>query len=139
HDELTRAHHAESRTYFVAKLGLNVVEVDRELLVALELLARDVCDDLFRRWLNDEVALVPILEAQKLWPVLVPATGFLPQLRGLNDRHQQLDGAGAIHFFTHHGFDLAQHPHAERQPGVDAAREPLDHARAQHQSVADEL
>ncbi len=47
HDEFTRTHYAEARAHLVAKLGLNVIQVDRQLLVAPELLARDVGDDLF--------------------------------------------------------------------------------------------
>lgn len=35
--------------------------------------------------------------------------------------------------------DPAQHPVAERQPGIDPRRLLLDHARAQHVAVADDL
>ncbi len=34
HDEFTRPHHAEARANLVAELGLNLVEIDRQLLVA---------------------------------------------------------------------------------------------------------
>jgi hypothetical protein len=62
HHELARAHHAEARAHFVAKLGLDVIEVERQLLVAAQLLARDVGDDFLGGRLHDEVALVPVLE-----------------------------------------------------------------------------
>jgi hypothetical protein len=38
HQEFARAHHAEARADLVAELGLDLVEVDRQLLVAGQLL-----------------------------------------------------------------------------------------------------
>ncbi len=120
HDELARAHHAEARPDLVAELGLDVIEIHRQLAIALDFLARDVGDDLLRGRLENEVALVPVLQAQQLRAVLVPASGLLPQLGGLHHRHQQFDRAGAIHLLAHDGLDLAQHAQAQRHPGVDA-------------------
>jgi hypothetical protein len=55
-----------------------------------------------------------VLHAQQFGAHLVPAAGFLPQFGRLHDRHQQLDGAGAVHFLAHDGFDLANHAQAHR-------------------------
>ncbi len=139
HDELARAHHAETRPHLVAEFRLDVVEIEWKLLVALDLLARDVGDDFLGCGLDDEVALMAVLQAQELRAVLVPAARLLPQLCRLDDRHQELDGSGCVHFLAHHRLDLAQNAQAERKPRVDAGCEPLDHARAQHQPVAGEL
>ena len=49
HDELSRAHHAKARPDFVAKLSLNLIEVDRQLLIAAQFSPSDVGDDLFVR------------------------------------------------------------------------------------------
>ncbi len=86
-----------------------------------------------------EVPLVAVLEAQQLRSVLLPAAGLLPQLRRLHRRHQHLQGAGAVHLLAHDALDLAQHPQPQRQPGVESGGELADHARAQHQLVADHL
>jgi hypothetical protein len=43
------AHDAEARPHLVAELGLDLVEVDRQLAVALELAPRDVGDHFFMR------------------------------------------------------------------------------------------
>src|SRR6185436_11016240 len=67
------------------------------------------------------------------------ASGLLPQLRGLDRRHKELDRSGAIHFLPHEGFDLANHPKPERHPRVDTACESPDQARTDHQLVAEEL
>ena len=74
------AHHAETRADLVAELGLDLVEVHRQLAVALQLAARDVGDDFLVRRPGDEIALVPVLDAQQLRAVLGPAAGFLPEL-----------------------------------------------------------
>ena len=139
HHELARAHHAEARADLVAELGLDLVEVDRQLAVALELAARDVGDDLLVGGPEHHVAVVAVLEPQQLRPELVPAPGLDPELRRLRDRHRDLEGAGPVHLLADHALDLAQHAQAHGQPGVEAAREAPDEAGAQHQPVAHDL
>ena len=139
HDEFARSHHPEARAHLVAELGLDMVEVHRQLPVALQILARDVGDHFLGRRLEDEIALMTVLQTQQLGPILVPASRFLPELGRLDDRHQELDSAGPIHFFAHDGFDLAQHAQSQRHPGVYPGGKPLDHSGAQHQAMAGEL
>ena len=139
HDELARAHDAKARPHLVAELGLDLVEVHRQLAVALELAPRDVGDHFLVRGPGDEVALVPILEAQQLRPVLAPAARLLPQLRRLHHRHHQLERAGAVHLLADDALDLLQHPQAQRQPAVQPRRQAPDEPGAQHQLVADDL
>ena len=78
HHELARAHHAETRADFIAELGLDMIEIDRQLLVAFQLFACDVGNDFFGGWLDHEVALVAVLDAQQLRAVVIPSAGFLP-------------------------------------------------------------
>ena len=139
HRELARAHHAEARPDLVAELGLDLVEIDRQLAVALQLAARDVGDHFLVRRAVAERAVVPVLDAQQLRAELVPAAGFDPQLGGLHGRHQHFERAGAVHLLADDGLDLAQHAQADRQPRVHAAGEAADQAGAQHQLVADDL
>jgi hypothetical protein len=135
HRELASAHDAEARPPLVAELGLDVIEISRQLLVAAQFLPRDVGDDLFAGGLDDEVALVPVLHAQQFRPVGLEAARLLPQLGRLYHRHQQLDGAGGVHLFADDGLDLADHAQAHRHVAVDARAQALDHAGAQHQAV----
>ena len=86
-----------------------------------------------------EIALVAIRDFKHLRPELRPAPGFFPQLGGLHRRHQQFNRAGAVHFFAHHGLHPAQHPQAQRHPGIQPGPQPLDEPGAQHEFVADEL
>ena len=137
HDELATAHQAEARTDFVAELGLDLVQVHRQLLVAVQLVAGQIGDDFLVGRAGAELATMTVLQAQQLGAVLLPATGLLPQLGGLDQRHQHFQSAGGIHFFAHDGLDLAQHAQAHGQPGVEARGELADHAGTQQQLVAD--
>ncbi len=64
HHELAPAHDTEARPALVAEFGLDLIEVHGQLPVALDLVARDVGDDLFGGRLDHEVAFVPVLQAQ---------------------------------------------------------------------------
>ncbi|MNZ43497.1 hypothetical protein D3C78_611000 [compost metagenome] len=138
HQEFAAAHQAEARADLVAELGLDLEEVDRQLLVAVQLVACQVGDDLFMGRADAELAIVAVLDAQQLGAVLLPAPGFLPQLGRLDRRHQHLEGAGGVHFLAHDVLHLAQHAQAHRQPGVQAGGELADHPGAQQQLVADD-
>jgi hypothetical protein len=130
HDEFTCPHHAKARPDLVAELGLDLVEVNRHLLVAADLPAHDVGDDFLVRRPDDEIALLPVLEAQHERPHLLPATALLPQLGGLDHRHHEFQRSSAIHFLAHDGLDLAQRDQPEWHPRVQAAAELLDEARS---------
>ena len=139
HHELTRPHDAEARSDLVAELGLDLIEVHRELAVALELAACDVGDHFLVRGSETERPVVAVREAQQLGPELVPAPRFLPELRRLHHRHYELDRARAIHLLADDGFDLAQHAQPHRQPGIQARRQTPDESRPQHELVAHDL
>ena len=139
HGELAPTHQAKARTALVAELGLNLVQVLGQLLVAFELLARDVGDDFFAGGLNHEIAPMAVLDAQQLGAHLVKAAGFLPQLSGLHHRHGHFNGTSAVHFFAHDGFDLAHHAQPHGHIAIDPGAQLFDHAGARHQLVADDL
>ena len=139
HQEFARSHDAEARPDLVAELGLDLIEVHRQLLVAAQFLAREVGDHFLVRWAVRELGLLAVADLQQLAAEFLPASGFFPQLARLDRGHQHLDGAGAIHFLADDVLDLAQHAQAERRPGVQAGGELADHAGAQHQPMADDL
>jgi hypothetical protein len=139
HRELAAAHQAEAGPALVAELGLDVIEIFRQLAVAAQLLAGDVRDDLLACGLHDEVAAMAVLHAQELGPHLVEAAGLLPQLGGLDDGHQALDGAGGVHLLADDLLDLADDAKPHRHVVVYAGAQALDQAGAHHQFVADDL
>ena len=139
HQKLARAHHAEARPHFVAELPLDVIEIERQILVGAHRGAEDLGDHLLVGRAVQHVAIVPVADAQHLLAVIVVAPGFAPEVGRLDGRHQDLDRAGAVLLLADDGADLVQHPDAERQPGVAARRLLPDHAGAQHQPVRDDL
>src|SRR2546429_589285 len=82
-----------ARPHLVAKLALDLIEVERQLAIAAHVAPHQIHDPLFVGGADAEVGALAILEAQKLRPVLVPATGFLPQLGRHCGRQKDLDGA----------------------------------------------
>src|SRR5690606_27966715 len=139
HQELARAHHAEARADLVAELGLDLVEARRQLLVAGQLVAREVGDDLLVRRAIAIPGVLAVLHFHQLAAELLPASRLFPQLARLHGRHQHFDGAGGVHLLAHDFLHLAQHTQAQRGPGVQAGGELADHAGLEHQLVAGEL
>jgi hypothetical protein len=139
HDELAAAHQAEARTPLVAELGLDLVEVLRQLLVAADFLARDVGDDFFAGGLDHEVTVMPVLDAQQLGPILTKRPVSCQNSAGCTTGISEFDRAGAVHFLAHDRLDLADHPQPHRHVRVDAGAELLDHARAHHELMARDL
>ena len=139
HQELARAHHAEARPHLVAELPLDVVEIERQILVGAHRGAEDLGDHLLVGRPIQHVAVVPVADAQHLLAVIVVASGFAPEVGRLDGRHQNLDRARAVLLLADDGADLVQHPDAERQPGVAARRLLPDHAGAQHEAMRDDL
>ncbi len=139
HDELAPAHQAEARPDLVAELGLDLEKVERQLPVGADVLPDQVGDRLFMGRTDAEVAVVPVLEAQQLLPVVIPAPGLFPELGRHDDGQQDLLGAVALHLFANDLLDLLQDPQGQGQEGIDARGGLADHARAEHQLVADDL
>ena len=139
HQELAAAHHAEAGPHLVAELPLDVIEVERQVLVRLDRGAEDLRHHLLVGRAEQHVALVPVADAQHLLAVVVVAAGFAPQVGRLDRRHQDLDGPRAVLLLADDRADLGEHTQPERQPGVDTGRFLPDHARPEHQPVRDDL
>ena len=74
HDEFAAAHDAKTGPALITKLALDLVEMHRQLAVALDFIAGDVGDHLFRGRLDDKVAIVTIFEAQQFRAIGLPAS-----------------------------------------------------------------
>ena len=139
HQKLARAHHAEARPHLVAELPLDVIEVERQILVGAHRGAEDLGDHLLVGRPVQHVAVVPVADAQHFLAVIIVASGFAPEIGRLDGRHQDFDRACAVLLLADDGADLVQDPDAKRQPGVAAGRLLADHAGAQHQPMRDDL
>ena len=139
HQKFARAHDAKARAHLVAELPLDMVEVERQVLVGAHIAPENLRHHLFVGGAEQHFALMPVLDAKHFLAVIVIAPTFAPQICWLNGRHEQFNGAGAILLLAHDCVDLVQHPQPKRQPGVNARRFLPQHARAQHQAVRDDL
>ena len=139
HEELAPPHHPEARTHLVAELPLDVIEVERQLLVGLHIGAEDLGDHLLVGRPVQHLALVAIGDAQHLLAIGFVAVALAPQFGRLDGRHEQFDGAGAVLLLAHDLLNLPQDAQAERQEGINAGRLLPQHAGAQHQPVRDDF
>ena len=139
HDELAPAHQAGARPQLVAELGLDLIEVQRQLAPAPDLAAHQRRDHLLVRRADDEVAALAILEAQQLIAVVLPAPGLLPQLARDDRGQEHLRGARAIHLLADDALDLLHDAPAERQERVDAGRDLAQVTAAHHEDVRGDL
>src|SRR5690242_8803423 len=73
HEEFPAAHHTEARSNLVPELGLDLVEIERKLTVAFDLPPHHIAYDFLVCGAEAVIAHVPIFEAKKLGPILLPA------------------------------------------------------------------
>ncbi len=139
HQEFARAHGPEARAHLVAELPLDVVEVQRQRLVGAYVGPEDLGDHLLVRRPEQHVALVPVLDAQHFGAIGVVAAALPPEVGGLDRRHQDLDGAGAVLLLPDDGADAIEYALAQRQPRENPRRLLAHQAGAQHQAMGNDL
>ncbi len=139
HQEFAPAHDAETRPHLVPELPLDVVEVHRQRAIRRDVGAEDVGDHFLVGRPVEQIALVPVGDAQHLLAVGVVAPALPPQVGGLQCRHQDFDGAGAVLLLAHDLSHLGEDAGAERQPGINSGRLLAHQAGAQHQPVGDDF
>ncbi|MNS94837.1 hypothetical protein D3C72_1290640 [compost metagenome] len=137
HQEFPGPHRAKARSDLVAELPLDVVEVQRQVLVGFHIGPEDIGDHFLVGRAIEEFALMPVLDAQHLLAVGVVAPRLAPEIGGLDGGHQKLDRAGAILLLLDDLLHLHEHLVAERQPGIEAGGLLTDHAGTQHQPMRD--
>ena len=112
---------------------MQVIEIERQILVGPHIGAEDLGDHLLVGRPVQHLALVAVVDAQHLLAVGLIAAALAPQIRRLDGRHQQFDGAGAVLLLAHDPAHLVEDAQPQRQEGVNAGRLLADHAGAQHQ------
>ena len=88
HQEFAPAHQPEARPHLVAEFPLDVIEIERQILVRAHIGAHDLRDHLLVGRTVEHVALVPVLDAQHLLAVGLVAGALAPQVGRLDGRHQ---------------------------------------------------
>ena len=139
HQELAPAHDAEAGPHLVPELPLNLIGDLRQLLVAADRLPVEIGDHLLVRRSVEQVALMPVPDAQHFLPVILVAAALLPQRRRLDRGHQHFLRARGVLLLAHDVGDVVQHAEPGRQPGIDAGRRLPHEARPQHEPVGGDL
>ena len=139
HDELTPAKDARPRPRLVAVLRLDLVQQNREVLVAAVLPLHRQREELLVSGAEQVVVLPAVLQPEDAVAV------FGPPVRGLvggarkKRGEQDLLSADRVHLFAHDTFDLAEHPQTQRLPAVQAGSDRAHIARADQQLMAGDL
>ena len=139
HDELAAAQQAEARADLVAELRLDLVHVQRQLLVRAQFGAHERGDELLMGGAEAELVVVTVVEAHALGAVRIGTAGLLPEFLGLEHGHADLLGAACVHLLAHDVLDLGQHALAQGQKRVDAGSGLADETGAQQQLMAGDL
>ena len=114
-----------------------MIKIDRQLSIGFDDIACNVGNHFFRGWLDNEITIMPVLDAQEFWPVFLPASGFLPEFCRLDEWHQQFDRSGTIHFFPDDVFNFVNDAQTHWHIGVDTGSETSDHAGSDHEFMTD--
>ena len=106
HREFPGPHHTETRPAFIAKLGLNLVKVYRQLFVAVNLASEQIGYHLFMGRAETKIPIVAVLHAQHFIAHLLPSPGLHPKLGGLHNGHRDFLPAAAIHLLPYDALDF---------------------------------
>ena len=139
HDELAAAHQAKAGTELIAELVLNVVQIDRQLLVGTQLIAHQGRDGLLVGGAQHELATMTVVKAHKLLAIGIDTAGLTPQLGVDHNGHHELLSARSVHLVAHDVLDLANRAPSKRQVGIQAGGLLADHAGTEQQAVTGEL
>src|SRR5690606_5912667 len=114
--ELARSHDAEARTHLVAELPLDMVKIERQILVGFHKATEDVRHHLLVGRSIEHVALMAVGDPQHLLAIVIVATALAPEFRRLDGRHQDFLRTGPILLFADDLADLVEYALSERQP-----------------------
>ena len=135
HQEFTDANQTTASTCFVAILGLELVEHERELLIARNDIAHEIRHGLFVGHRKDHVVVVAILKAEEFFANRRITTRFSPKFCGLHNGKIDFDAADGIHFLTDQVFDFFEDTEAHREVTIDTGGQRFDIAAAHEEDM----
>ncbi len=110
HHELAATQHPGSRPGFVPVLGLDLEEHQREVFVRAVLAFDQQREKLFVGGGQEVAGSAPVLQAEQVVPVVLPATALLEDLSRDKGREEDLLRSHCEHFFADDTFHV---PHRQ--------------------------
>ena len=139
HREFAHADQTAAGAGLVAELGLNLIDHERILLIALRGAAGKLNGGFLVRHAQNHVVVASVVEAHHFAGDGIVAAGLAPQARGHDHGHQNLLPVDAVHFLAQNRLNLAGDVLGDREQRVDAVSDVLDVAAANHEDMAGDL
>ena len=139
HGEFAHADQAAAAAGLVAELGLNLIDHEGILGVAVGQIPGEMDGGLLVGHAQHHVRAGAVAEAQQLAAHGIEAAGLAPQRGGHGHGEEHLLAADAIHFLAHDLLDLRGDALGDGAEGEDAVADGLDVAAAHHQRLAGDL
>ena len=139
HAELAPAQQAGPRPGLVSELPLDLIDDQRQILVAAVQVLDQQGEQLFMRRSQHHVGAAPVFQAEHVVAVVGPTARDLVRLARQERREVHLLEPFAIHLFANDSFHVAEHDPTQRQPGESARGSPTDVAAADEQPMAGDL
>ena len=125
HDELPYPQQPRLRTWFIAKLGLNLIPDLGKLLVAAQFFAGDVGHHLFMGHAKTQVSALAILQAEHVVAHARPTAARFPNFTRIQSRQQEFL-PDFVHLFANNAHDFVNGSLTEEQVGVDSCAQLTD-------------
>ena len=134
HDKFARTHNARFGTKLVAKLVLELIDINRQVFIARNIAFHETRKWLFMGWRKaDFAASIEFSFKPNIHHLVTPTIASLPDGFGLQSRHRKLLSAERVHLFANNLDDILQSTHAEWQKVINARHFFIDITSTQKQ------
>src|SRR5690606_2167175 len=136
HDEFTAAQQASTWACFVAVLVLDLVQVNRQVLVRVVQVLNQQREHFLVAWSQDVVRSLAVLEAEQAIAVFSPTSGLLIRFTWQQCREVNFLCTNSVHFLANDSFNSRKDLQTQRQPGINTRGRTTDVTSAYQQLMA---
>ena len=131
HGELSHPDKTCTRTGIIPPFGLDLIHKQGKPLVAVNLSTGEISDSFLMGHGKYHIPSRAVIESTHLSVDAVESAGFLPDIRRIDQRHQDLLSPDCIHLFTNDLFYLLGRTEPKGEQGEDASSQLADKACSQ--------
>ena len=118
HDEFSASHQSKTRSGFISVLGLNLIQIHRQLPVRGYIVSNNVGKNFLMCWSQTKISAVSVFQSPELRSVCVPSSGLLPKFGRLYSRHVNFLRACCVHLLSDDILNLADRAPAKRHKTI---------------------